>query len=91
MPTPTPIFCGGNTLPNSLDKCITVYDEVNTYWTSDLNISSGILSDPAYSNWAIVIMPSCDGSLFQGYASNVTQYKGRNLTFRGNRIIKSNL
>lgn len=48
MPTPTPIFCGGNTLPNSLDKCVTAYDEVNTYWTSDLNITSGILSDPAY-------------------------------------------
>lgn len=48
MPTPTPIFCGGNSLANSLDRCVTAYDEVNSYWSSELNITSGLLSDSAY-------------------------------------------
>lgn len=91
MPTPTPVFCGGASLSASLDRCVIAYDEVSTYWTSEMDISSGLLSDSTYDNWAKFIIPSCDGSLFQGFASNVTQYKGRNFTFRGNRIVKSNL
>lgn len=50
-----------------------------------------MLDDPAYENWIKVIVPSCDGALFQGYATNVTKYKGKDLYFRGNRVIKSNL
>jgi hypothetical protein len=50
-----------------------------------------MLVDPAYDNWAKVIIPGCDGALFQGYANNPTVYKGKTLYFRGNRIVKSNL
>jgi hypothetical protein len=91
MPTPTPLFCGGNSLSTSLDNCVIISDEVSSYWVNQLNISSGILADPAYDSWAKVIIPACDGAIFQGSAPNPTPYKGKNLYFRGNRIVKSNL
>ena len=50
-----------------------------------------MLVDPIYDNWAKVIIPGCDGALFQGYANNPTVYKGKTLYFRGNRVVKSNL
>ena len=56
-----------------------------------MNITSGILADPAFENWLKIIMPSCDGALFQGFAASPTKYKGKDLYFRGNRIVKSNI
>jgi len=38
-----------------------------------------------------VIIPNCDGSLYQGYAQNPTRYKNKDLYFRANLIIKSNI
>jgi hypothetical protein len=91
MPIPTPIFCGASTLSTTLDNCITVSNEVTSYWTTQLNITSGILADPYLDNWLKIILPSCDGAMFQGFSINPTKYKGKDLYFRGNRIIKSNL
>lgn len=91
MATPTSIFCGGSSLSNSLDKCVTISDEITSYWTPQITISGGMIDDSAYENWIKVIIPSCDGALFQGYATNVTKYKGKELYFRGNRVLKSNL
>lgn len=91
MATPSSTFCGGSSLSSSLDKCVTVSDEITSYWTAQLTVSGGMLDDPAYENWLKVIIPSCDGALFQGYATNVTKYKGKDLYFRGNSVIKSNL
>jgi len=54
-------------------------------------VTTGILIDPKFSAWGKVIVPYCDGALFQGYAKAPTRYKGKDIYFRGNRIIKSNL
>jgi hypothetical protein len=50
-----------------------------------------MLVDNSYKSWAKVIVPYCDGALFQGYAKNPTKYKAKDLYFRGTKIIKSNL
>jgi hypothetical protein len=50
-----------------------------------------MLVDNNYKSWSKVIVPYCDGALFQGYAKNPTKYKAKDLYFRGTKIIKSNL
>ena len=39
--------------------------------------------------WLKVIVPHCDGGLFQGYANQPTKYKNKDLYFRGNSIVKA--
>lgn len=34
MATPSSTFCGGSSLSTSLDKCVTVSDEITSYWTA---------------------------------------------------------
>jgi outer membrane scaffolding protein for murein synthesis (MipA/OmpV family) len=41
-----------------------------------------------YYNWTKIYIPYLDGTLFQGYRANPINYKGRNLYFRGSKIIK---
>jgi hypothetical protein len=82
-------FCGGKSLSESLDNCLLIRESISNEWKPTLEINSGLLADPKYSDFAKVIIPDCDGSLFQGYNQNVTQYKSKSLYFRGNRIVKS--
>jgi hypothetical protein len=91
MPSPTPIFCGNSSLSTSLDNCIAMQSEIQMLWKDQYDFSFGILADPRYATWAKVIVPNCDGSLFQGYAKSPTLYKNKNLYFRGNTIVRSNL
>lgn len=42
-----------------------------------MDITNGLLSDQKYASWAKVIIPNCDGSLYQGYAKSATKYKNK--------------
>lgn len=55
-------------------------------WGDTLSFRDGILNDP---NYLKVIVPSCDGTLFQGNSLNGITYKGKTLYFRANTIVKS--
>ena len=41
------------------------------------------------NDWFKVIIPHCDGALFQGYSKEPTKYKDKNFYFRGNSIIRN--
>lgn len=91
MDTPSSPFCGNNSLSTSLDSCINAQNQFTSFWSSKLDINSGLLVDNSYKAWGKVIVPYCDGALFQGYAKNPTKYKAKDLYFRGTKIVKSNL
>lgn len=90
MSNPSSLFCGNSSVSASLDNCISTLAELNAFWEAKLNIDSGMLVDNQYKSWAKVIVPHCDGALYQGYSKNPTKYKGLDLYFRGNKIIRSN-
>lgn len=54
-----------------------------------MEINVGILADNNYKDWAKVIIPNCDGALFQGNSD--IKYKGKDIYLRGNIIVKSSL
>jgi hypothetical protein len=75
--TPTPLFCGDTSLSSSLDSCILAQSEIASYWKDQMDITSGLLSDEKYASWGKVIIPNCDGSLYQGYSKNTVKYKSK--------------
>lgn len=56
-----------------------------------IDVRFGILRDERFANWAKVIVPHCDGGLYQGYAKSAVKYKSTEFYFRGNKVIRSNL
>ena len=66
-----------------------IQNQISTFWNSTIEINHGILVDSNYKDWDKVIIPNCDGALFQGNAD--IKYKNKDLYLRGNKIIKSTL
>lgn len=54
-----------------------------------MSFNDTIFDNLYFKNWVKVIIPHCDGGIFQGYASQPTKYKTKDLYFRGNAIIKN--
>lgn len=84
-------YCGSSTLLSSLENCLVTQAQISSFWSQNISISSGILTDSTFQEWAKVIIPYCDGAFFQGYAKSPTKYKNKDLFFRGNKIMRSNL
>jgi hypothetical protein len=91
MAAPAALYCGNSTLSTSLDSCLLAQAEVTSFWGDRLNITTGILTEKRLAGWGKVIIPHCDGALFQGYAKSPIKYKNKDLYLRGNRIVLSNL
>jgi len=89
MNTPNSTFCGSDSLSSSLEKCLTIQSQISTYWKDTIDINDGILVDENYNEWTKVIIPNCDGALFQGNTS--IKYKNKDIYLKGNAIIKSSL
>jgi len=54
-----------------------------------LSINGSIFDSLDSQKWLTVIVPHCDGGIFQGYANQATKYKNKDFYFRGNAIIKA--
>ena len=44
-----------------------------------------------FAEWTKIVLLYCDGTLFQGYKKDAYRYKGKDLFFRGSKIMKSHL
>ena len=58
-----------------------------TYDSSQFGILA-VNSNNKFAEWTKIILPYCDGALFQGYTKKPINHKGRDLYFRGSSIMR---
>ena len=44
-----------------------------------------------FAEWTKIVLIYCDGTLFQGVNNKAYNYKGKDLYFRGSKIMRSHL
>ena len=44
-----------------------------------------------FAEWTKIVLIYCDGTLFQGVNNKAYNYKGKDLFFRGSKIMRSHL
>ena len=50
-----------------------------------------ITASNKFAEWTKIVLLYCDGTLFQGYNKNPYPYKGKDLFFRGSKIMRAHL
>ena len=88
----------GNSINAALDECVRrtkTTEGSSKYWEAQTAADGlGILeTDPAlnkFASWTKIIIPHCDGSLFQGNNKDVVKHKGTDLYFRGSVNMRAN-
>ena len=90
-------YCEGSSQSEVIQAC---YQRSKTllgssiYWPDEFEGQGYLSSNPSkskFAEWTKIILAYCDGSLHQGHRDEAISYKGTNLYFRGEKIIKSQL
>ena len=50
-----------------------------------------VTSSNKFKDWTKIVLLYCDGTLFQGYNKNAYSHKGKDLFFRGSKIMRAHL